>query len=139
MRNRYSLPAWLRRTVGLLALVPVLALVPRAAAQAPGAAEPAKHYTRDQVFKLPIRIEERARSSIREVQLYMKTPGGEWQRRDSAPPTQQHFQYKTPHDGEYWFTLVTVDVRGQAVPTDLNRLAPEDVVMVIVDTQPPAF
>src|SRR5262249_21968129 len=124
MRTRFILPAWLRRSVGLLALLPMLGQLPPLKAQGPPASEPAKHYTKDHVFKLPIRIEERSRAGIREVQLYVKTPGGEWQRKDAAPPTQPFFQFKTPQDGEYWFTLVTVDTRGQAVPTDLNRLSP---------------
>jgi hypothetical protein len=132
--------AWRRLTrPALLAAVLVFAVTVLARANPP-AGDP-KHYTRESVFHLPIRIDEKSRASIREVQLYLRTPNTAWQRIDQAPPTQQSFKYKAPADGEYWFTLVTIDTKGTAVPNpaELSKLGVEDIVMVVVDTQPPAF
>jgi hypothetical protein len=100
---------------------------------------PAKHYTKEPSFHLPISIQDKMRSSIREVQLFMKVGGGEWQRKEIAPASQRAFTFKAPGDGEYWFTLVTVDTKGMALPADLSRLSPSEIVMVVVDTQAPMF
>ena len=100
---------------------------------------PAKHYTKEPSFHLPISIQDKMRSSIREVQLFMKVGGGDWQRREIAPASQRAFTFKAPGDGEYWFTLVTVDTKGMALPADLSRLPPSEIVMVVVDTQAPMF
>jgi hypothetical protein len=138
MRFDFSTSAWVRRSLGLLALLPALVYVDLAHAQAPSG-EPVRHYTTKNVFHLPIRIDEKSRGSIGSVQLYVKAVGGEWQRKDVALPTQASFEFKAPHDGEYWFTLVTIDNKGAATPSDVARLAPEDIVVVVVDTQPPTF
>ena len=74
-------------------------------------------------------------NNILKVQLYIKTAGGDWQMRDEAPPTQKAFTFKVPADGEFWFTLVTFDFRGERTPQNLNRLTADDIVMVVVDTQ----
>src|SRR5438067_9944188 len=93
----------------------ILALLPglgsegvTARAQTPGsgsAASPAagKIYTNKTVFHLPIKIDERLRTELREVFLYVKDGTGEWQRKDAGPPTQSHFTFRVPHDGEFWF------------------------------------
>jgi hypothetical protein len=138
-----SLPlgaAWRRLTrPALLAAVLVVAVAVPARANPPGG-DP-KHYTHEKIFHLPIRIDEKSRASIKEVQLYLRTPTSAWQRIDQAPPTQQSFKYTATQDGEYWFTLVTIDTKGTAVPSpaELSKLGIEDIVMVVVDTQPPAF
>jgi hypothetical protein len=131
---------WLPRTIGVVALMSVLASS-GLAADPIGSADFAsnKHYTKDPVFHLPISIQEKMRSTIREVQLFMKTANGEWRSKEIAPVTQKSFTFRAPCDGEYWFTLVTVDTRGMPMPADLNRLAPNEIVMVVVDTQPPTI
>jgi hypothetical protein len=144
MRMHYSPRAGTGRSFGLLALLALVVLAGLAGSALganPPAGEPAvnKHYTRDAVFHLPIKIEEKSRGSIKEVQLYVKVGQGEWQFREKAPPTQPAFKFKAPQDGEYWFTLVTVDNKGFATPNDLAHLAAEDIVMVVVDTEPPTF
>jgi len=123
-----------------LALVSALGNIGPAEGQ-PGSANqaPGKHYTREPVFHLPISIQEKVRSSIREVQLFMKVGSGDWQWKETALPTQRAFTFKAPADGEYWFTLVTVDNKGVAMPSDLNRLTANEIVMVVVDTQAPTF
>ncbi|HYV38999.1 MAG TPA: hypothetical protein VE988_25160 [Gemmataceae bacterium] len=140
MLNYLALSNWLRRTIGLLALAPAFFNCGFTVAQT-GSVEPVagKYYTNDRVFDLPIKIDQAARGSTREVQLFVKPAGGEWQKQQVAAPWQPAFKYKTPADGEYWFTLVTVNNKGEQLPPDLNRLSGSEVLMVVVDTQLPTF
>jgi hypothetical protein len=138
MHFRLSPSAWLRRTIGLLALVPALVHVGPVAAQS---APVAKHYTHDAVFDLPITVDEKSLPTISEVQLFVKTPTSDWRNEGVKAPTDKAFKYKAPADGEYWFTLVTKNTKGELVPADFSRMLPgsPDVVVVVVDTMPPAF
>jgi hypothetical protein len=144
MRIHFSPSAGTERSFGLPTLLAAFVLVGLAGSALranPPAGEPAgnKHYTRDAVFRLPIRIEDKARSTIKEVQLYVKVGQGEWQFKEKAPSSQEAFKFKAPQDGEYCFTLVTVDTKGFATPSDLTHLAADDIVVVVVDTEPPTF
>jgi hypothetical protein len=127
-------------TIGLVPLVPALVTVGLAADPiGPIDQTQGKHYTKELVFHLPVSLQEKMRSNIRELQLFAKTGNGDWQCREIAPATQRSFTFKAPADGEYWFTLVTVDNKGMQMPTDLSRLPPGEIIKVVVDTQPPAF
>ncbi len=140
MRVSLSLPGSARWTFGLLGLLAALANAGLAAAQTnPPSPAALKHYTKEPLFHLPIKFDEKSRNNILKVQLYIKTAGGDWQMRDEAPPTQKAFTFKAPADGEFWFTLVTFDFRGERTPQNLNRLTADDIVMVVVDTQAPTF
>jgi hypothetical protein len=120
-----------------LALLPALALAGnRVQGQAPGGAPaPKKVYTQKTNFKLPIRIDDKDRASIQEVRLYVKMgPGSQWQS-IPVPPSQSVFNYQAPQDGEYWFSVATVDRSGRQTPPDVNNEPPR--LIVIVDTRPP--
>lgn len=130
-----------QRTAGAVwgaVLVAALGAVP-AAAQPPAFGQPVvqKKYTDKTEFNLPITIEPGAQSSLKEVCLYVKTPSTEWQRQQTAPPTQSGFKFRAQQDGEYWFSVVTIDKFGAAMPVDVSREPP--AVVVVVDTQPPQF
>jgi hypothetical protein len=131
---------WLLSIIGLVPMVPALVTV-GLAADPIGSTENAqgKHYTKELVFHLPVSLQEKTRSNIRELQLFAKSGNGEWQCREIAPPTQRSFAFKAPADGEYWFTLVTVDAKGMQAPNDLNHLPPGEIIKVVVDTQAPTF
>jgi hypothetical protein len=130
-----------KATRGLLGLLTLTAiLIPSGAASAQGGdPHPKKHVTRECDFSLPISIDEASRVDIREVQLYVKVGAGMWQRQEVAPPGQQKFKFRAPADGEYWFTLVTVNNKGVPTPARLDGLTDTDILKVVVDTQPPAF
>jgi hypothetical protein len=120
-----------------LALLPGLALFATAVqGQAPVAAQgPKKVYTQKTNFKLPIRIDDKDRANIQEVRLYVKTSAsGQWQP-ISIPPSQSSFNYQAPQDGEYWFSVATLDRMGRQTPADVNNEPPK--LIVIVDTKPP--
>lgn len=123
----------------LVAALVLCGLTASARATPPGSESSSKHYSRETIFRLPIRIEEKSRATIKEVQLYVKAGQGGWQLVEKAPPSQETFKFQAPQDGEYWFTLVTVDTKGTATPSDVNRVPLDEIVMVVVDTQAPAF
>jgi hypothetical protein len=131
---------WLLWTIGLVPLVPALVTV-GLAADPIGSTDrtQGKHYTKELVFHLPVSLQEKMRSNIRELQLFMKTSNGDWQCKEIAPATQRSFTFRAPADGEYWFALVTVDTKGAQMPNDLSRLPPGEIIKVVVDTQAPTF
>jgi hypothetical protein len=101
----------------------------------PASAAPAKIYTRNKNFCLPIALDNRDRTRIQSVQLYVRTPKEPWMLRDSAPTSRTEFDYSVTQDGEYWFTIVTLKSNEKLTPVDLQRMAPG--LIVVVDTQPP--
>lgn len=96
----------------------------------------AKTYTNKTFFHLPIEIDKKARASVREVILYVKEGTGSWLKKEVAPATQSHFTYQVAKDGEYWFSVVTVDTMGRSNPADVTKEPP--ALVVVVDTTPPA-
>jgi hypothetical protein len=97
---------------------------------------PPRSYTKKATFSLPVRMDPRERSQCREVQLHVKHgPDRPWIMEDRGPATVTKFDYRAPGDGEYWFTVVTVDAAGRSVPEDLSREPP--LLIVVVDSQPP--
>lgn len=127
--------------LGVAALLGLAGLLaPAARAQGPAAAAgqaraAQMRYTNQSQFKLRVDLPDEDRAKLREVQLYVRSPGNEWACKDTAPPTQTHFNYKATQDGEYAFTIVTVDKAGRAVPSDVTKEPPGFVV--VVDTQAP--
>jgi hypothetical protein len=87
-------------------------------------------------FRLPVKIDARERARLQEIQLWVKPASGDWERKKTAPPSQTEFEYAVAEDGEYWFSVVTVDRDGRPNPADVRRDPPG--LMVVVDTQPPA-
>jgi hypothetical protein len=137
---RRNLLAWTQTMLGLLLLVGSAAQASRVAAQGSPAPElsPSKHYTSQSTFSLPIRVDAAARPSMREVLLLVKTGNEQWKQADSAGMLQDTFRYTVPADGEYWFTLVTVDNQGNRNPKNAEQISEQDIVKVVVDTKPPA-
>jgi hypothetical protein len=96
---------------------------------------PSPIFTRNAALRLPVQLDERARAEVAEVKLYVRGPAGRWECVQSAPATQAAFDFKAPIDGEYKFTFVTVDKRGQASPPSVEVAPPHRVV--VVDATPP--
>lgn len=139
-RWRQVLQAWGRR----LACVPLACL--GAAAGQEVSAQTAAVSTRTSVTRtflnkktihLPILLDDRARPQLKEVQLFVKEgPQAPWKLNQSVAPTQTFFTYRAEADGEYWFSVVTVDSAGRSVPADVNKEPPGLIVMV--DQTPPS-
>src|SRR6516162_9271096 len=103
--------------------------------QAPAPAMPHKIQTNKMAFRLPLQVNEKEAARLREVQLYVKEgPTAPWTFKEAVPPTQKEFIFRAPHDGEYWFTLVTVDKAGNKSPADLSQEPPG--LIVVVQRQP---
>jgi hypothetical protein len=118
-----------------LLLVPAF-LVEGVQGQTPaGAPGPKRVYTQKTNFKLPIRIDDKDRANIQEVRLYVKFgQGGVWQP-ITVPPSQSVFNYQAAQDGEYWFSVATLDRSGRQTPPDVSAEQPK--LIVVVDTKAP--
>jgi hypothetical protein len=125
---------WAASCLGLL-LLPGLGQFAWAQGQPPPQTLP-KMAMNKNPFWLPIKIEASTRSTLQEFQLYVKDdPSRPWALGDRQPPATTHFQFSPPHDGEYWFRVVTVDKYGRHLPADISRESPD--VIVVYDSQPP--
>lgn len=134
LRWRQVLKVWGRR----LACVPLVCLGVAAGREA--SAQTAAVSTKSSVTRtflnkktihLPILLDDRARPQLKEVQLYVKEgPQAPWKLNQSVAPTQTFFTYRAETDGEYWFSVVTVDPSGRSVPADVNKEPPGLIVMV---------
>ena len=127
----------LRRLGGAVAAALLLVAIasPAVLAQGQNQSLPEKRYSKNAQFKLPLQIGEAERQTLREVQLYVKHGTDTWVCVDKAPPTQAFFPFKAAEDGEYWFSIVSLDLAGKATPADLSREPP--ILIVVVDTQAP--
>ena len=94
-------------------------------------------YTKNTIFHLPVQMDERTRANVREICLYVKSGTGDWVRQETGLPNMTQFNYRVPRDGEYWFSLVTIDKAGRMTPADVSQEPPG--LRVMVDTQPPVI
>jgi len=89
--------------------------------------------TRQTLFAIPFIIEPAADASRDpvEVQLWVSSNrGASWEIYSKVRPAQRHFVYQAPGDGEYWFSVHTLDRSGGMRP----RPSAEPELRVIVDT-----
>src|SRR5262249_47644051 len=123
-----------RRSVAasLALLMGMIGLIEAAPAQPPTAV---KKFHNDLRFNLPFQLGDADRAALREVHLYVKHGNDNWVCVEKALPTKKAFSFKAPEDGEYWFSIVTVDQTGKATPEDVSREPP--CLVVVVDTQAP--
>jgi hypothetical protein len=97
---------------------------------------PKATFLRDPMLRLPIdEIPEKDRAAIREIKLFVKTPGMDWKFASSGPPTQTLYHYRAERDGEHAFFFVVVDRDGRSKPASLEGVTPHQ--LVVVDTRSP--
>jgi hypothetical protein len=92
--------------------------------------------TRQNVFSIPYRPPRPKAASEQPVEVQLQVSvdlGVSWQIYAKAKPDQGSFVFRAPHDGEYWFSLRTLDKQGKSRPD--GPLQPE--LRVVVDTVPP--
>lgn len=100
------------------------------------AAAAAPVYTNKLKFRIPFHsdADELARMGAREIQLRVsRDRGRSWQLTQAVAPEAGKFNYQAPADGEYWFSVRTLDSRKRLHPEGDN----EPGLQVIVDTTPP--
>jgi hypothetical protein len=96
-----------------------------------------RNYMKQNVIDLPITMEDSARALIQEIHLYVKDqPNAPWVLRDKGTAAQRVFRFQAPRDGEFWFTMMTVDKQGRLFPPNLQNERPG--LIVVIDTQKPA-
>jgi len=123
---------WMQCSFGVLAMSAGLAL----AAPIPTEQLPEPIATRQNLFSIPFRIDrpqDPAAAPV-EVHLYVsEDQGAAWHLAGKTDPQRSSVTFRAPHDGEYWFSIRTMDRQGRLRP-DQNA-APE--LRVVVDTIPP--
>ena len=119
------------------ALLLTLSGVGRAAEPTAAApAQPQPVYTRQGVFSIPFRIDgmDGGGPQPAEVRLFVSDDQGQkWRGEGRVKPDQQSFGFRAPHDGEYWFSIRTIDKQGHSHPEGPY----EAQLQVIVDTITP--
>jgi len=97
---------------------------------------PEKYYMAKNTLFLPVDVDPLSVPNIKEILFYVKDGAGKpWDLLAKVPPTQKGFECKLPKDGEYWFSVVTIDRTGVASPSDVNKEPP--AVIVVLDTCDP--
>jgi hypothetical protein len=100
------------------------------------AGAPTKSYLNKTTITLPVLLEDRYRSQLQSIQLFVKEgPISPWKLHEKAPPSQTSFTYRATGEGELWFNIVSVDTMGRSVPADVTKEAP--ALVVVIDTQAP--
>jgi hypothetical protein len=126
-----------------LALGPVLALVAPHATAADSAPKRTQRvpmvYHKSRSFRIPFNVEAADRPRLKEIQLFSSADlGFHYEMASRTTPDRPAFTFRAPRDGEYWFTVRTVDAKGNLYPADDD--APiEPSMKVVVDTTKPVL
>jgi hypothetical protein len=126
----------LRFLIAALFVMPAASGSVARAAPAGGAGSPLVSFTRQNAFTIPFRIEPPQTPAQQpvEVQLHVSTDsGGSWQLASRVKPEKGAFVFRSPRDGEYWYSIRTVDASGTTRPD--GALEPQ--LKVTVDTVAP--
>jgi len=76
------------------------------------------------------------KARLKQLQLFFSTDQGRtWQPAAIAAPDQEFFRFICDRDGQYWFTVQTLDQDNRYFPPSMDAAQPS--LKVIVDTQPP--
>ena len=96
-------------------------------------------HTANSRFRIPFRFDaaEMRRLGAREIRLFVSEDRGRtWKHAQSVAPNAGRFDHQAPHDGEFWFSVRTVDARGKLHPAQATMTAG---LKVAVDTTEPLF
>jgi hypothetical protein len=94
-------------------------------------------HTNKPKFRIPFNFDaaEIQRLGAKEIQLFGSIDdGAHWQKLQVVSPQAGRFNFEANRDGEYWFTVRTLDAKNELHPAD-DEL--EAGLRVIVDTTPP--
>lgn len=94
-------------------------------------------YTSKTQFRIPYHYDqaEIERLGAREIRLYVSTDRGvTWNHLKSVAPMARKFPFQATQDGEYWFSVRTLDSKNQLHPS--GRVF-EPGLRVVIDTTPP--
>ena len=92
--------------------------------------------SRQRAFRIPFNIDPADRPRYKQVQLWVSSDGGgRWDKVDTMTPDRPSFTFRAPRDGEFWFAVRTVDIKGRLFPSDDVDIEPN--MKVLVDTVSP--
>jgi hypothetical protein len=94
-------------------------------------------YTNRPTFRIPFQFnpDEISRLGAREIRLYASGQrGAEWRHVQTVGPDAGKFNFKTSGDGEYWFTVQTVDRNNQLHPG--GPVMQPDLIVIVDSTLP---
>jgi hypothetical protein len=123
------------RSACAILLLGSMCLVAAGQTVAPGT-RPQQIAWRERVFFIPfhVRPTRNPQDAPTQVRLFASADQGRtWAPAASADPRMRSFVFKAPADGEYWFSIRTVDRQGQLRPAGPHRAE----LAVLVDTEPP--
>ncbi len=82
-------------------------------------------------FEFPVRVDPNRKDEIKEIQLYVSWDRGKsWEKVKSFGPDTTAVLFEAKRDGEAWFTLRIIDVKGQAEPEDVKNMKPAQKVLI---------
>lgn len=131
-----AVSAWAWQLPGGFGTDPAPLPEPAGAEQA-AAPAPQPIYTSRPTFRIPFQFnqEEISRLGAREIRLYASGDrGAEWHHVQTVEPSAQKFHFKASGDGEYWFTVQTVDRNNQLHPG--GPVMQPGLIVVVDSTQP---
>lgn len=117
---------------GIIALA-VAGIAPKAMALA---SDPSPIFSNKAGFRIPYHYDAQEISKLgaREIRLFTSVDRGvNWRHIQSVTPTAGKFEFRAPSDGEYWFSVQTLDAQKNLHPG--GTMAPG--LIVIVDSQEP--
>jgi hypothetical protein len=126
----------MRATLTVMAHLAALLALSQVHARAESAAPV---HTRKSQFRIPYRYDaqEMQRLGAQEIRLYVSLDqGANWHHAATVPPPAGRFDFVAPGEGEYWFSVRTVDGLNRQFPPGERH---EPGLKVIVDVTPPAF
>jgi hypothetical protein len=114
----------------------LFALSATTAAPVFAASGPETLYHNSRLFRIPFNIFPDDRPQIREVQLWVSEDRGyQWKQWTATTPDKPAFTFRAPKDGEYWFAVRTLNLKGEVFPPRDKTVEPS--MKVVVDTRPP--
>jgi hypothetical protein len=94
-------------------------------------------YHRSRNFRIPFHVDATG-PALKEVQLFFSEDSGyTWNMASRTTPDRPVFSFRSSHDGEYWFAVRTIDLKGKMYPAKDEPAEPN--MKVVVDTTPPAL
>ena len=95
-------------------------------------------FTKNHKFRIPFQFDqdEMRRLGAVEIELHVSTDQGRtWNNISTAAPSDGRFTYEASRNGEYWFSVRTIDQQGQPHPSGKLQAG----LKVVVDDIPPLF
>ncbi|WP_010582051.1 hypothetical protein [Schlesneria paludicola] len=129
----------IRHFAGSVAAVIVMTGMAIVDTSAQAATLPKPTHTNKTRFRIPFKFDAAAlqRMNAREIQLHVsRDHGATWDIAQALTPEGGRFEYQSPSEGEYWFSVKTLDGRNHLHPPSGSY---ETGLIVVVDQTPPAM